>query len=173
MWSFVPTTRAKDSIGGFRLSIRESLTTNPTPADTLDIRREKLELGEQCWRQVAPAAPLPCSLAGLLPATPVLLSSEWQLIINSTVHRINVQYQGQCDGIRAEAEICHRSQGVRGTWSHREADLKQVRDASRRESEGVQRGDAALPRVWGFPPDSTPWNPSLTKRDLGSSGPGG
>jgi hypothetical protein len=91
MWSFVPTTRAKDSIEGFRLSIRESLTTNPAPIDTLDIRIERLQLGEQCWRQVAPAAPLPCSLAGLLPAQPVLLSSEWQLIINSTVHRINVQ----------------------------------------------------------------------------------
>ena len=92
MWSFVPTTRAKDSIRGFRLSIRESLITNPAPADTLDMRRAKLELGEEWWRQVAPAAPLPSSLAGLLPAQPVLLSSEWQLTINSTVHRINVQY---------------------------------------------------------------------------------
>ena len=28
-------------------------------------------------------------------------------------------------------------------------------------------------RGLGCPPDSTAWNPSLTKRDLGSSGPGG
>jgi hypothetical protein len=69
---------------------------------------------------------------------------------------------------------------VRGTWSHREADLKQVRDASRRESEGVQRGSPPQadakglvvdsPQDEGFPPDSTSWNPSLTKRDLGGLG---
>jgi hypothetical protein len=35
-----------------------------------------------------------CQPNGQPPATPVAVSSEWQLTINSTAHRINVQYQG-------------------------------------------------------------------------------